>query len=289
MTIGLLAHIEKKGAAEAVSLVVQELKKHGLSFLIEKATAALIGLSSNLDESNLAEQTDLLLVMGGDGSILRALHRIGRSHIKPIFGLNIGSLGFLTCFAACDYQRAIQCLADKSYLLSERSLLEVFLENPKKQTIPLGLALNDLVVSRGERSQLVTLSVAIDGQPLTQYDADGLIIATPTGSTAYSLAAGGPIVMPESNVLLITAICPHVLTNRSLVVAGQSTITITPTSHQEVFMNIDGRNIRLVRPEEQLVIRTASQKLPLVMLPEITFAEILHQKLKWRGSNLSKE
>lgn len=285
MTIGLLAHTEKEGAAQAVRLVVEELKKYQLSFLIEKTTAALIGFTSSLDETALATESDLLLVMGGDGSILRALYRIGRNNIKPIFGLNIGSLGFLTCFAARDYQRAIQCLADKNYLLSERSLLEVFLKSPGKPPHSLGLALNDLVVSRGERSQLVTLSVAIDEQPLTEYDADGLIIATPTGSTAYSLAAGGPLVMPESKVLLITAICPHVLTNRSLVVADQSTITITPTSHQEIFMNIDGRKTRLMKPGEHLVIRTASQKLPLVMLQKMTFADILHQKLKWRGSN----
>ncbi len=287
MTIGLIAHVGKEGAAQAVRLVVEELKKHQLPFLIEKATAALIGNSSSLDEATLAEQSDLLLVMGGDGSILRALYR-SAGHFKPIFGLNIGSLGFLTCLPAHDYQRAVQCLAEKSYRLSERSLLEVFIETPGKESFSAGIALNDLVISRGERSRLVSLSVTIDQHSLTEYHADGLIIATPTGSTAYSLAAGGPIVMPESKVLLITAICPHVLSNRSLVIADQSTIAITPTAHQEVFMSIDGREGRLIKPGERLIIRTSSKKLPLVMLPRTSFAEILRQKLEWRGSSLRK-
>lgn len=285
MTIGLIAHVEKKGAAKAVRLVVEELQKQSLPFLIEKTTAALIDLSSNLDEKSLSEHSDILLVMGGDGSILRALHRSG-GHLKPIFGLNIGSLGFLTCLPACEYERAIECLVKKNYILSKRNLLEVFVEDAFANRLPIGLALNDLVISRGERSQLVKLSVAINEETLTEYHADGLIIATPTGSTAYSLAAGGPVVMPESNILLVTAICPHVLSNRSLVVSDQSSIAITPTTSQEVFISLDGRPARLMQPGERLFIRTASQKLPLVMLPGTTFAEILRQKLEWRGSSI---
>ncbi|OHE75810.1 MAG: hypothetical protein A3F67_10025 [Verrucomicrobia bacterium RIFCSPHIGHO2_12_FULL_41_10] len=225
----------------------------------------------------LAEQSDLLLVMGGDGSILRALYRSGE-HLRPIFGLNIGSLGFLTCLPAKEYQRAVHCLSNKSYLLSQRSLLEIQIGDFK------GRALNDIVISRGERSQLVRLSVSIDGNALTEYHADGLIIATPTGSTAYSLAAGGPIVMPESKILLITPICPHVFSNRSMVISDQSEITIMTAANQEVFMSIDGHEPRLVKPQERLLLRTSSQTLPLVMLPETTFAEILRQKLQWTGS-----
>ena len=284
--IGLIAHVGKKGAATAVQHVVQELEKHHFPFCLEKATAELINYTSGLDGAVLAEQSDLLLVMGGDGSILRALH-LSSDYLRPIFGLNIGSLGFLTCLAAQDYQRAVQCLADKSYILSERNLLEIEIHGTDKKPEKAGIALNDLVISRGKRSQLVRLSVAIDEHPLTEYHADGLIIATPTGSTAYSLAAGGPIVMPESKALIITPICPHVFSNRSIVLSDQSLITITAASDQEIFMSIDGRKPRLIKPQEQLVIRTSSKKLPLAMLPETPFAEILRQKLQWTGNNIT--
>ena len=132
MTVGLIAHTGKEGAAQAVKLVVEELQRKEISFLIEKKTASLIGSSSNLSETALAKQSDILLVMGGDGSILRALHQTVHS-LKPIFGLNIGSLGFLTCLNAQDYKRAIQCLAEESYVLSYRSLLEVTISNKWKK------------------------------------------------------------------------------------------------------------------------------------------------------------
>ncbi len=300
MTIGLIAHAGKEGAAHAVKLVIEELQARHLPFLLEKATAELVEKKhpspfpasaverdeiSGLDEMALAEQCDVLLVMGGDGSILRALHR-SASHLKPIFGLNIGSLGFLTCLGAHDYKKAIQCLADGSYVLSPRSLLKVSVSNRSQKKEVLGNALNDLVISRGERSRLVSLSVFIDGHFFTEYHADGLIIATPTGSTAYSLAAGGPVVMPESNVLLITPICPHAFSNRSMVISDQSEITIKATGVQEVFMSLDGREARLLKPEESLLLSTAPQKLSLAMLPETTFAEVLCKKLQWTGSNL---
>jgi len=284
--IGLIAHVEKKGAATAVQKVVQELERHHLPFCIEKTTAELINYTSGLDGAMLAEQSDILLVMGGDGSILRALH-LSSAYLRPIFGLNIGSLGFLTCLAAQDYQRAVQCLADKTYILSDRNLLEIEIHGTDKAPEQAGIALNDLVISRGNRSQLVRLSVAIDGDLLTEYHADGLIVATPTGSTAYSLAAGGPIVMPESKALIITPICPHVFSNRSIVLSDQSLIAITAASDQEIFMSIDGRKPRLIKSQEQLIIRTSSKKLPLAMLPETTFAEILRQKLQWTGSNIT--
>ena len=279
LTLGLIAHVEKKGAAQVVKSVVQELRAHSVPFLLEQATAALINEPSSLDEAMLAEQSDLLLVMGGDGSILRAMHRSG-GHLRAIFGLNIGSLGFLTCLPAKEYQRAVQCIINKDYLLSNRSLLELQIDS----TI-FGLALNDVVISRGERSQLIRLSVAIDGVPLTEYHADGLIVATPTGSTAYSLAAGGPIAMPDSKALLITPICPHVFSNRSMVISDQSTITIEAAPDQKIFISLDGREPRLMKPQERLLLRTSEKKLPLAMLPDTSFAEILRQKLKWTGSN----
>jgi NAD+ kinase len=284
MIIGLIAHAGKEGAEPLVRAVAKELTGHGARFLYERATAALIGEDSPLDEAALAEQSDILLVMGGDGSILRALHRSG-GHIRPVFGINIGSLGFLTCVGSDEYLRAIDTLLSGTYLLSHRSLLDVEIEGPEGIT-PLERALNDVTISRGERSQLVKLQASVSGAPLTEYHADGLIVATPTGSTAYSLAAGGPILMPDSGALVITPICPHVLSNRSLVISDKSGVEIGSVGNKEVFVSIDGRAPHALNPSQRVILRLSPQTLPLAMMPGTTFPDILRQKLKWTGSNI---
>ena len=284
MIIGVIAHADKEGAAELVRAVAKEFTARGADFVLEKSTAALIGSESRLDEAALAECCDVLLVMGGDGSILRALHR-SAGHIRPIFGINIGSLGFLTCVGSDEWLRAVDALLSGSYLLSHRSLLDVAISGPGGTT-PLECALNDVAISRGERSQLVKLQTSVAGAPLTEYHADGLIVATPTGSTAYSLAAGGPILMPDSGALVITPICPHVLSNRSLVISDKSEVVIGSTGNQEVFVTIDGRTPHALKPGEKVILRLSPRTLPLATMPGTTFPDILRQKLKWSGSNV---
>ena len=282
--IGVIAHAGKEGAAPVVRAVVSELKRRNVPFFLEKMTASLIGELSSHDESYLAEHSDLLLVLGGDGSILRALHRSG-GHIRPIFGINIGSLGFLTCLGSNEYLRAVESVVTGNYLLSPRSLLDVEISGAEG-VIPLERALNDVTISRGERSQLVKLQISVDGASLTEYHADGLIVATPTGSTAYSLAAGGPILMPDSGALVITPICPHVLSNRSLVISDKSEVVISSAVNQHVFVTIDGRTPHALSPSQKVILRLSPQTLPLAMMPESTFPDILRQKLKWTGSNI---
>jgi NAD+ kinase len=255
MIIGLIAHAGKEGAEPLVRAVAKELTGRGARFLFERSTAALIGEDSPLDEAALAEQSDILLVMGGDGSILRALHRSG-GHIRPVFGINIGSLGFLTCVGSDEYLRAIDTLLSGTYLLSHRSLLDVEISGPEGIT-PLERALNDVTISRGERSQLVKLQASVSGAPLTEYHADGLIVATPTGSTAYSLAAGGPILMPDSGALVITPICPHVLSNRSLVISDKSGVEIGSAGNKVVFVSIDGREPHALNPSQRVILTWA--------------------------------
>ena len=284
MIIGLIAHAGKEGAGDLVLSVASELRKRGARYLMEKATAALVGESSELDEASLAEQSDILLVMGGDGSILRALHRSG-GHIRPIFGINIGSLGFLTCLGSDEHLRAVEALLSGNYELSQRSLLEAEITGPEG-TVPLERALNDVTVSRGERSQLVRLRTWIGEAPLTEYHADGLIVATPTGSTAYSLAAGGPILMPDSGSLVITPICPHVLSNRSLVISDRQRVAIATSGNQEVFVTIDGRPPHALKPRQRLILSLSPKTLPLAVMPGSTFPDILRQKLKWSGSTV---
>lgn len=283
--IGLVAHIQKEEAPALVSGFIAKLEERGVSYLLEKNTASIVGKNSVLSEIDLAEKCELIVAMGGDGTILRVVHRIG-GKLCPIFGINIGSLGFLTSVASRDFESAVESICAKSYVLTPRSLLrtEVKLEDGSTQEF---LGLNDVVISRGERSQLVMMEVFLDDVPLTTYNADGLIVASPTGSTAYSLAAGGPILMPDSGAFVITPICPHVLTNRSLVVSDQSVLEIRLMDRrQEVFVSVDGRNSQPFKTGESLRIRKSTETLQLAMLPGVPFSQVLRQKLKWSGSNL---
>ncbi len=283
--IGLIAHSKKADAQTLVGDLCLELDRRGAAYVLENETAALVGRVSDLDEVATALSSELLVVMGGDGTILRVVHRLGAS-LRPIFGINLGSLGFLTCLGPHEVCRAVDCILCGDYDLSPRRLLLVELFGPEglRRTF---YGLNDVVISRGERSQLVKIDVRIDGEVLTGYNADGLIVATPTGSTAYSLSAGGPILLPNTGVFVITPICPHVLTNRSTVVSDQSVIeAAVAVPEHEVFFTVDGQAGQAMRTGDVLRITKSERSLPLAMLPERPFSEVLRQKLKWSGSNV---
>jgi len=225
------------------------------------------------------------VVAGGDGSILRVVGQLGEN-IKPIFGINVGSLGFLTCASSSTYREAVECIAKDRINFSQRALLEARVTLGDKRTRKM-IALNDAVLSRGELSRLVLLRTRVNGEPLTEFNADGLIVATPTGSTAYSLSAGGPILDPESGVFVITPICPHVLTNRSIIVAQGSIIEIEASDPDyPVFLTLDGRKPIHVERGSMVTIRKAKKTLPLASLPEASFFSVVRQKLKWSGSNV---
>ena len=283
--IGLLAHSEKPAAASIVRAMASELTRHGVPFLAERNTAPLAGLVSELDVHDLAERCELLVAMGGDGTILRVVHKLP-GVLPPIFGINIGSLGFLTCLGPGEISRAVSSIRDRDYILSNRPLLEARLSLSGGRTRILH-GLNDAVISRGERSELVKIRVHLGDVPLTEYNADGLVVSTPTGSTAYSLSAGGPILMPDSGGFVITPICPHVLTNRSVVVSDASEITVEVSGEWHlVFVNVDGQESCAMGIGDSLTITKSSRILPLAMLPERSFSEVLRQKLKWSGTNV---
>lgn len=284
--IGLLAYVGKPGARKLVEAVLAECERHHLPYLLETETALLLECKDGLDIPELLEKSEMLMVLGGDGSILRALRKTHGATLKPLLGINFGSLGFLTCVSVGGYDRAIQSLVDETYVVSPRSLLAVAVQRNGMEVLSKR-ALNDVVVSRGGSSKLVKVSVAIDDEVLTEYNADGLIVATPTGSTAYSLAAGGPIVMPQSGVFVITPISPHVLTNRSVIVGDGSQITVRPTRpDQALSLSVDGDDPFTLEMGDTLHISKSEAVLPLVMLPELPFSEVLRQKLKWSGSAL---
>ena len=283
--IGVIAHTGKPGAAELVRAVSRELERHALSVLLERNTARLVGLESDRSFADLGRVADLLLVLGGDGTILNAVGQLGNA-IKPIFGINIGSLGFLTCAAATAYVEAIECIASGRMEFSERAILEVVVQNESGTAQTLA-ALNDAVFSRGAISRLIRLKVRVNGELLTEFNADGLIVATPTGSTAYSLSAGGPILAPDSGALVITPICPHVLTNRSIIVAADAVIEVEATErNQPIFLTVDGLDPLQIDFGGVVILRRSARVLPLAAMPGVSFFNVVRQKLKWSGSNV---
>ena len=284
-TVGLIAHTGKPGVAELIEAVVGQFSKASIKVNIEKETAGLIGRRSDRSIPQLAAESDLLVVLGGDGTILNVADHLGDA-IKPIFGINVGSLGFLTCSTSADYREAVECIAKGGITFSQRTLLDVKLQAGSKELTSM-IGLNDAVLSRGEVSRLIRLRTQVNGEALTEFNADGLIVATPTGSTAYSLSAGGPIMAPESGVFVITPICPHVLTNRSIIVAEDSLIEVEPTEKDyPVYLSVDGRGPMRVETGTIVAIRKARRTLPLAVMPDVSFFSVVRQKLKWSGSNL---
>lgn len=281
-TIGLIAHTGKPGVAELVNAVASEFSRHSMSILLEKETAALAKQRSGLSVRELATKADLLVVLGGDGTILNVADEMDDA-IKPIFGINVGSLGFLTCVSSTAYRDAVEAIANERITFSDRTLLEVAIKDSQQTQV----ALNDAVFSRGEISRLIRLRTRVNGEALTEFNADGLIIATPTGSTAYSLSAGGPILAPESGVLVITPICPHVLTNRSIIVADSSVIEVEASEPDyPIYLTIDGREPLRLDAGAIVSIRKAKKTLPLAVMPDVSFFNVVRQKLKWSGSNV---
>jgi NAD+ kinase len=284
-TIGLIAHTGKPGVAELIHAVLEEFARFSMSILIEKETAALAGRKSDGSVQQLAAKADLLVVLGGDGTILNVAGQLGEG-IKPIFGINVGSLGFLTCSSSPAYREAVEGIAQGKITFSDRTLIEVTIKNSHQGRAPM-IGLNDAVFSRGELSRLIRLRARVNGEPLTEFNADGLIVATPTGSTAYSLSAGGPILAPQSGVLVITPICPHVLTNRSIIVAESSVIEVEASEPDyPVYLSVDGRDPLRLEVGAVVTIRKADKSLPLAVMPDVSFFSVVRQKLKWSGSNV---
>jgi NAD+ kinase len=284
-TIGLIAHTGKPGAAELVRRLRGEFEQAGVRVRLETATASLIGAEAHGDIAALGHETDLLVVLGGDGTILNVVSNLGDA-IKPVFGINIGSLGFLTCLNSSAAQEAVSAIVKGDYAYSERVLVtvEIGREGDWRHE---ALGLNDVVISRGEISRLIRLRTRVNGEALTEYNADGLVIATPTGSTAYSLSAGGPILAPQSGVFVITPICPHVLTNRSVIVEDRSTIEVEASEpEQPVYLTIDGRSPRNLEFGQTVRIQKAAKTLPLAVLSGVSFFNVVRQKLKWSGSSI---
>ena len=286
-TIGIVANPFKERAKESVCSLRDAFMARGVEVVVDRETAELCGLTREAAPLNeLGAHVDLIVVLGGDGSMLHVVHAL-REAIKPLAAINMGRLGFLTCSTSDEQDDFVELLVTGDYVMSHRSTISVEITNASGDKSTL-TGLNEAVIGRGNSTRMIGLKVAIDGQFVNRYAGDGLVIATPTGSTAYSLSAGGPIISPESNVFVMTPICSHALSNRSIVIADNVEISITPEDlgEEETVMSVDGGARRLVSEGTSIVLRRGAYDVPLVMTQGNRFYTVLQRKLGWRGSNI---
>lgn len=231
-------------------------------------------------------RADLVIAVGGDGTLLQAAHRLRGSGV-PILGINIGYLGFITSIRSDRVRQEMKRVLNAEFIISQRTALDLEIRSGRKRIG--GWALNDALITRGGNPHLIGIEARIGQRRLTSYRCDGLIIATPTGSTAYSLAAGGPIISPECNVLTVTPICPQALTNRSVVVNSTEPIEMQlDATSGPAEVQVDGMKLAKLTSASTITVRTSADSVPIAFLPEINYYDVLAEKLKWRGDGLSK-
>jgi NAD+ kinase len=285
MTFGIIGNINKLALRNAVSSIMAKLRISNQNYVIENRIVELldgdvIQLSSEHcgTVQECVERADILVVFGGDGTIIAVARSVG-SKETPILGINLGRLGFLAEFAPVEMEQAIDDILNKRYIIEERLALEAtFPRTPGK----IFHALNDIIMGKSGYTRLIDLETHIDGAFAVRYRADGLVIATPTGSTAYSFSNGGPIVIPTSRVISIAPIAPHTLSGRPLIVPDGSTIRVIVQSEgHEVLVSADGQVEETIKPPVEVVVRHADYKVKLVKRVGRSYFEVLRAKLLW--------
>ena len=284
--VGLLANSNKPGSRALVQSTSRLIQRTGRKLLCDAPTAQLAELKcqSVVNAATLARHVDLLLVFGGDGTMLRIARDVANSQ-TPILGVKVGGLGFLTTVQAQHISEALKQIWEGEFLVESRPLIEA-IGCAQGKTIS-ELALNDFVISRGATSRLIELAVTVDAVELTRYRCDGLIVSSPTGSTAYSLAAGGAVVSPDAEVLTITPICPHTLSNRSVIVRMDAMVQVTVMSEKvDTMLTADGQVQLPLSTGDFVQIRKSKSAVRLLRLRGSSFFQTLRQKLHWSGSHV---
>ena len=284
---GIVAKTRLVEAAGIIAELAGWLDARGVRPVFDTETASLVGLPPDrqtFSRDDLPHHCDLVVVLGGDGTLIGMAGRVAQAGADiPILGVNFGSLGFLTEITLPELYEALESVLDGVAQVEPRLMLvartirdgAVYSERP---------ALNDVVITKGALSRIIDLAVAIGEQPVMRVRADGLIIASPTGSTAYNLAAGGPIVHPAVDAILLTPIAPHMLTNRPIVVPASSEIRIqqaTGASNDELFVTLDGQSGHALQPDDVVVVQRAPRPVRLVRATTRTYFDVLREKLKW--------
>jgi NAD+ kinase len=288
--VGLIA---KRGLDEASGVLAELagwLEAREIEPVFEEDTARLAGLPAGrptVSRETLSRETDLIVALGGDGTLIGVAGRIADAGTDvPILGVNFGSLGFLTEITLPELYDALEATLEGRAPIEPRTMLAA---KTLRANEPFAnhVVLNDIVITKAALSRIIEMEVAIGGAPMTRVRADGLIIASPTGSTAYNLAAGGPIVHPAVDAMVLTPIAPHTLTNRPVVIAGASDVQVRPimADHDEVFVTFDGQSGFPLRPGDQVSVRRHPCPVRIVKSAQRSYFDVLREKLKWGGDN----
>jgi NAD+ kinase len=285
MLIGIIGNISKAETPGSIRSLVEILNKRGIAFLLHDAlldmTEDLRGLGEFVASGAIRERVDLVIAFGGDGTMLSTSRMLAGSGV-PLLGINLGKLGFLAEFSPDTMEQTLDDFLNGECRVVERSLLQAtFPDTPGLEPV---IGLNDIVIDKRDGSLMLRLETSINGDYLGTYNADGLILATPTGSTAYSLAVGGPVVAPSARVMVIAPIAPHMLTARPVVVPDGATIEVRPTSHRHeetLRVYADGQVHRDVPMGSRIVITRHEHMAYLVKRTSTTYFDVLRAKLLW--------
>ncbi len=279
-TVGIATKPRRPEAGDVVRRLVAWLEGQGRRAVIDEETGELLGRGDGLPRQRVTEQADLMVVLGGDGTLLSVARTAGPREV-PVLGVNLGGLGFLTEIPLDELFPVLGAVLAGEVRPTRRVMLTCRVQRSGR-TVADYVALNDAVINKGAMARIIDLEMSINGEYVTTYRADGLIVSTPTGSTAYCLSAGGPILYPTLGALVLTPICPHTLTNRPLVVPDDVAIEIVQGSaSEEVSLTMDGQIGFQLQHRDVILIQRSPKMLPLVTSPKRNYFEVLRTKLKW--------
>ncbi len=278
--IGIITKRNNRKALEIGIRLCDWLRERGLEPFCEKELATAVGLAE-FDKEGITEQAELIVVLGGDGTLLSIARHIQRSDL-PVLGVNLGGLGFLTAITLDELFTVLDKVLKGHFTLNPRMLLKVELKRGKEIVLSHNV-LNDAVINKGVMARIIDLETVIHRHLVNTFKADGLIFSTPTGSTGYSLSAGGPIIYPTLDCITISPICPHTLSNRPIIFPPDVTIetTLTSTDSDDVYLTLDGQVGCAIKPLDTVIISRARHELMFVTAPGKTYFEVLRSKLKW--------
>ena len=278
--IGVFCKPKAPSATDILGRLIPWLRKQNYHVFLDEGTAAIINETSSHEKKEIFQQADLLIVLGGDGTLL-SVARVAHPHNIPILAVNLGSLGFLAEISIDELYPTLENILAGKFEIENRMLLNACIwRNGEK--VEDHNVLNDVVINKGAVARVINLQVLVDGQYMTSYRADGLIIATPTGSTAYSLSAGGPIIHPSMHTLVLSPICPFTLTNRSILIPDQSIIQVKlAAEYDDVRVTLDGQEGYDMRAGDILEIKKTKTSLQLIRGPNKNYYQILRDKLHW--------
>ncbi|HTT65429.1 MAG TPA: NAD(+)/NADH kinase [Bryobacteraceae bacterium] len=279
-TVGIIAKPAVPAAGDVLPKLLAWLESRGIRVRYDARTAAYAARPDGLTREEVPEGCDLVIVLGGDGTLLSAARAIGGREI-PLFAVNLGGLGFLTAITIDELYPELERALRGEHRIGRRKLLHAEVQRGGT-VVSRYEALNDVVLTKAAIARMIDLDAFVDQQFVCAYKADGLIVSTPTGSTAYSLSAGGPIIFPSVPTICLTPICPHMLTNRPVLVSEASVVRVHCRGEDEsVFLTIDGQIGEPLKKDDSVICRSSEYALHLIRPPRMMFFDVLRQKLKW--------